>query len=210
MQIVRQTAFSYVISEPLPARRGFYFKLAAAFEKEVDALSGMTVNLMDIDEWLKGFIESIPANGFAVLENHAEEILRQARGYLHSRAVIQNAQLISLCLSEERNWSLAWNKAMPADQYLFECSHFFESIHVDCPALLQIFFQWQVSCLQDFDFSYESLKLLKSSGLSSMSSIEDNIQKLNYLFNTSLKTGGALKNIWVANKEYGYAFCCRP
>ena len=208
MQIVRQKAFSYVITEPLPVRRGFYFKLAAGFQKEVEPHSGMTVNLTDVDSWLNSFIQKIPENGFAVSESHPEQILLQAREFLQFCAHGRKAKLVSLSLSEERNWSLNWNESLPAGHFLFECSHFFESFHADCKPLLRIFFQWQVSSMKAYDYPYESLKLLKSCGLDSCASMEANIDKLADLCKAELGSTSFLQKIAIENKAGGYVFHC--
>ncbi len=52
LQLVREIPIYTTIQGALSSRRGFLFHLSAGFSHEVDPLSGMSVNLVKVDEWL--------------------------------------------------------------------------------------------------------------------------------------------------------------
>lgn len=52
LQFVREIPIRIVIEGASSARRGFLFYLAAGFFKEIDPLSGMSVDLVLVDQWL--------------------------------------------------------------------------------------------------------------------------------------------------------------
>ena len=49
LQLIRETPIRVVSEGTLSSRRGFLFYIAAGFSKEVDPLSGMSVDLVQVD-----------------------------------------------------------------------------------------------------------------------------------------------------------------
>jgi len=66
IHLVRRTSFSAAVQEPSSGGRrsrakgfGYNYRLEAYFEGEIDPLTGMIINLVDIDRWLKELTDQL-------------------------------------------------------------------------------------------------------------------------------------------------------
>ena len=160
LQFVREIPVRILIEKASSERRGFLFYLAAGFAKEIDPLSGMTVNLVKVDQWLtqlKANLEKDVFNSFA-------EIMAIARLNLVEQAEKEGATLKSLRFREERNWSFSWDARQSPEQMLVSHLHFTEAFTQDPEIfdLLKIEFSWQRLANCEADFQHEGFKILKS------------------------------------------------
>lgn len=74
-----------------------FFKLAAGFSKPVDLQSGMTVNLVLVNQWLKEAIQHLSAGNFA----DEQAALRRIEGGLRDHARSVGAELTRVQLTGE-------------------------------------------------------------------------------------------------------------
>lgn len=205
IQVVRQKSFGYVISKPLPQRRGFYFHMSAGFYKDIDALTGMSINLVEVDQWLQQFVDSMLNRDSSSAPLSAQDLLFLARSYLEERARKSNTILASLALKEERQWTVSWDRGMAEGCCTFESGHFFESFHADYLGLFKIFFKWQRHQAASTDLAFESLRLLKCSRMDSSAALSVNIEKLRTLIDFELPSGPRLKGLRIVNKSQNYS-----
>ena len=167
LQFVREIPIRILIQKASSERRGFLFYLAVGFSKEVNPLSGMTVNLMLVDEWLKELKEALESAPFISTHDNLNasfaEIMAITRLSLVEKAVQESATLISLEFREERSWSFSWNHQMPAEELSMKYNHFMEAFPLTASEfdLLKIEFKWRRQQNCEADFHHEDFKILK-------------------------------------------------
>lgn len=170
LSFVREIPLSIVIEGALSARRGFLFYVSAGFHAPVDPLSGMSVNLVLVDQWLaelKNHLESKSWLAEAEILNPTwAAVLDEARSFLNHRAEASEVQLYSLNFREERHWSFSWDATMTLLQSRFSYSHYLESLPPENQfELLKLNFIWRHDAqygLNQDDYRHEGFKLLKS------------------------------------------------
>lgn len=164
LQLVREIPLRTVIKTSL-YRRGFLFYVAAGFSKDLDPESGMTVNLVQVDEWLNN-LKQIAEAGEAdsSLDNPQEffmDLMQKAKQILGQHAEMAGSQLNSLCFREERGWSFSWVRSAEANMY-FTYPFFIEAFSENGDfELLKVKLKWQYRGDKEIDFFSEGLKLLK-------------------------------------------------
>lgn len=167
LQFVRQIPIRILIQGASSERRGFLFKVAAGFSKEVDPLSGMTVNLVLVDRWLRDLKCSLEADVFVsksgILSHAFAEIMAVTRLNLLERAEEEGATLTSLEFREERSWSFSWSHHMTAEEMDFSYTQFMEAFphSPEIFDLLKIEFVWRRQQGSEEDFQHEGFKILK-------------------------------------------------
>lgn len=167
LQFVREIPLRVVLQGTLSSRRGFLFHMAAGFSKDIDELSGMSVNLLQVDQWLQAAAQAFTQDEVAYEGENLTSPLgawaSNIRNYLAQQANFAGAVLTSLTFREERGWSFAWNSELNDGQMLFTYAHFIETLPPEGEFdLLKIHFTWlrQVECQEDYQ--YQGFKLLKS------------------------------------------------
>lgn len=167
LQFVREIPIRILIQKASSERRGFLFYLAAGFSKEVNPLSGMTVNLVLVDQWLKELKEAVESAPFISEHDNLNasfaEIMAVTRLNLVEKAEQEGASLISLEFREERSWSFSWDHEMPVEELSMKYNHFMEALPL-IPSesdLLKIEFKWRRQQNCDADFHHEDFKILK-------------------------------------------------
>lgn len=201
LQFVREIPIRIVLQGALSSRRGFLFHLAAGFRPAgdyVDPLSGMSVNLVTVDQWLaelKAEMESTSWNyDGGTLPPALAEVLVRARQILSAKAASTGVSLASLKFREERGWNFQWAVSQP-EQLKFTYSHYLEFLpqHEEF-RLLRLDLTWSRVSSCDSDFQHEGFKLLKTV---QTSRFEDLLQMLSGFQGQRLESGSFLKSVEV-------------
>lgn len=202
LQFVREIPIRITLKGALSSRRGFLFYLAAGFSPKsgrIDPLSGMTVNLMDVDQWLGALKAELERDLFvsksASLNHALAEVMAVARLKLAENAEPADAVLTSLTFREERGWSCQWNSQQSPEQQRFVYSHFLELVpQGQGSQLLRLDFVWCRVFDCEADYQHEGFRLLK--GLS-LSGLEDVLAQAASLKGHKLSSGSSLESIRV-------------
>lgn len=197
LQFVREIPLRIVMEGALSQRRGFLFYLAAGFHHEVDTLSGMSVNLMDVDEWLWGLKNDLEGSLLQTPSeslNHAyAELMAIARLRLSERAAEQGALLTSLVFREERGWSFSWESSLSPETLIFSHGQWVELISgADKFDLARVEFAWSRVQGCEEDFAHESLRVMKSLADKTVAEVLGHLRGQIVL---RLPSGSYLKNI---------------
>lgn len=199
LQFVREVPISIVIEEAPSQRRGFLFHLAAGFSKSVDPLSGMTVNLVLVDQWLA----DLKANLEKDFHTSFADIMALTRRNLLENADKEAAHLVSLSFREERGWSFSWVASEPPEVLNFSYSHYLESFPKDEKFdLLKVIFHWRRLPGCEEDFQHEGFKLLK--GVSLRESV-DLQEDLSQCVGHRLSSGSFLQKVEIQYLGSGYS-----
>ncbi|MBO9666607.1 MAG: hypothetical protein J7501_07310 [Bdellovibrio sp.] len=167
LQFVREIQVSVLTQGASSSRRGFLFNVAAGFSKDINPLSGMTVNLMLVDQWLGELKSELEADVFVSssesLSHVFAEIMAVTRLNLIEQAEKENAQLTSLEFREERGWGFAWQHHQSPEEITVKHSHFLEAFVQDPKefGLLKVEFEWLRKANCETDFAHEGFKILK-------------------------------------------------
>lgn len=183
LQFVRQIPIRIVIQGTLSSRRGFLFSLAAGFSKKVDPLTGMSVNLSEVDKWLveaeNRFSGFLSVSDYDSIHDGIADWVQAIQSFLSEKAKGEGAILSSLTLREERGWEVSWNLQLPEAKLLFTYSHYLEVF----PAkerfdLLKVNFTWmrRVGCT--VDCQHEGFKILKAMKPQDVSSLENSLKQV--------------------------------
>lgn len=202
LQFVREIPIRIVI-EASSARRGFLFHVAAGFFKDIEPLSGMSADLMLVDQWLMGLKKDLEQTLFITSSesfNHSfAEILAVTRLNLMEEAEREGTLLKSLLFREERGWSFSWDSSLPAGALIVSHSLYLESFarsaaanDVEAFDLLKVTFNWSRKQGCEADFSHETLKLLKACQRHGSDKLH---QKLQAVLGTTLPSGSFVKSI---------------
>lgn len=197
LQFVREIPIRIVIQGALSSRRGFLFHLAAGFSHEVDPLSGMSVNLMFVDEWLwklKKDLEKDPFISSRESLNHAfAEIMAVARLNLTEKAAELGVKLSSLTFREERGWSFSWKSSQTPEEMTFQYKHYIESVPKDDAFdLLRVAFDWERVQGCEADYQHEGFLLLKPIAAKDSETLREELSKC---IGHQLSTGSRVRNI---------------
>lgn len=185
-------------------RRGFLFSLAAGFSKDIDPLSGMSVNLVDVDQWMTELQNSMQGKVYDLESDiHlAARLVYECRDRLRKSAEASGVALTSLKLTEERSGVFSWDTHVREGFFNQECSYyleFFEDGHfVD---LLQMRFRWLSPNTCQEDLFSEGLKLLKDVRALSQ---EDLAQTLSPFKGILQEKGNILEAIVLEYRSLGY------
>lgn len=206
LQFVREIPIRIVLQGALSNRRGFLFYMSVGFSAEVDPLSGMTVNLVAVDEWLGSLKEDLEESIFISptdsLYHAYAELMAVSRLNLLEKADKENVKLTSLRFREERGWSFSWDSQLPADEMNFSFSHYLESLSSsERFDLLKLEFEWrrQPSC--ESDLQHEGFKILKEVSQVPAADLRPKLhESLGYL----LKSGTSLVRIHIHHLGEGY------
>ena len=207
LQFVREIPISIVIEGASSARRGFLFHLAAGFSKDVNPLSGMTVNLMLVDQWLGDLKSALEQDVFVSksesLSHAFAEILAVTRLNLIEQAEKEQATLMSLSFREERGWGFSWNNKLSPEQMLVRNSHFLEAFLQDREsfALLKAEFEWLRVANCESDFSHESFKIVKNLSVKSFAELSE---ALSTRKGQQLPSGSRLESVTIHHLSEGF------
>lgn len=202
LQFVREIPIRITLQGTLSSRRGFLFHLAAGFapkDGHIDPLSGMSVNLMDVDRWLGAlkaeFERDLFVSKSASLNHALAEVMAVARLKLAENAEGAGAALHSLTFREERGWSFQWNLHQSPEEQRFVYSHFLELVpkNQTCE-LVRLDFSWHRVFDCEAEYQHEGFRLLK--GLS-LSGLDDLLFRLQELKGHTLSSGTCLEDISV-------------
>lgn len=202
LQFVREIPIRITLKGALSSRRGFLFHLAAGFSPKsgrIDPLSGMSVNLMDVDQWLGALRAELERDVFisknASLNHALAEVMAVARLKLAENAEQADTVLSSLTFREERGWSFQWNLQQSPEQQRFVYSHFLELVPQgkSCQ-LLRLDFVWCRVYDCEEDYQHEGFRLLK--GLT-LSGLDDILMQAASLKGRKLSSGSYLESIQV-------------
>lgn len=165
LQFVREIPIQVIVQKASSERRGFLFYVAAGFSKEINPLSGMTVNLTQVDKWLQDLKKDLEKEAFVSsaenINQALSELLTKSRLQLAAQAQTEKATLVSLQFREERSWSFSWSEEQEGE--LFKYDHFLE-VFPKSPqefALLKIEFCWRRALHCEVDLRHEGFKILK-------------------------------------------------
>lgn len=208
LQFVREIPISIVLQTASSARRGFLFKVAAGFSKEINPLSGMSVNLVLVDQWLADLKKDLEQTVFESesdsLSHAFAEVLAVSRLNLTGNAVEEDAELISLDFREERGWGFAWNHLQSPVEMMVKHSHYLEGflVHPEEASLCRVEFVWLRTQDCETDFAHEGFKILKNL---SAKSFEELQTKLALHKGGELDSGSFLAEIHIHNLSKGYS-----
>ena len=207
LQFVREIPISIVIEGASSARRGFLFHLAAGFSKDVNPLSGMTVNLMLVDQWLWDLKSAIEQDVFVSksesLSHAFAEILAVTRLNLIEQAEKEQATLASLSFREVRGWGFSWSNKLSPEQMLVRNSQFLEAfLQVrESFALLKAEFEWLRVANCESDFSHESFKIVKNLSVKSFAELSE---ALSTRKGRQLPSGSRLESVTIHHLSEGF------
>lgn len=191
LQFVRKTSLSFALGLGSPSQKVFLFHLAAAFSKPVDPLSGMSVNLVLVDQWLHDLKASLldlqnsdPQNKLqqGVQQKtqsplgSIEDLVLWSADFLKSKALQEGAQLSSLCFQEERGRSWSWDAVEPTAlrrgfSYFLEAPALQEGLH-----LLKLHLEWAGAAL-DHVLEQEGSQILQMIPSSQFQDLQNFLQK---------------------------------
>ncbi|MGE9743946.1 hypothetical protein ACQORX_03790 [Bdellovibrio bacteriovorus] len=202
LQFVREIPIRITLKGALSSRRGFLFYLAAGFSPKsghIDPLSGMSVNLMDVDQWLGALKAELERDLFvsksASLNHALAEVMAVARLKLAENAEGAGTVLRSLTFREERGWSFEWNAKQSPEEQRFVYSHFLELVPKDQTCkLVRLDFSWRRVFDCEGEYQHEGFRLLK--GLK-ISGLEDLLVQLQPLKGFKLPSGSTLEDVSV-------------
>ncbi|WP_415061935.1 hypothetical protein [Bdellovibrio sp.] len=199
LQFVREIPISIVIEAAPSQRRGFLFHLAAGFSKDVDPLSGMTVNLMAVDQWLSDLKVNLEKAAFISFA----EVMAVARLTLLERANKEAATLQSLSFREERGWAFSWNSEDSEDVLNFSYAHYLESFPKNEKFdLLKVVFHWRRLQNGEEDFQHEGFKLLKELSLKESVDLHESLHDC---VGHRLASGSFLQKVEILHLGAGYS-----
>ncbi|MFV8258050.1 hypothetical protein ACNQKP_09595 [Bdellovibrio bacteriovorus] len=159
----------------------------------------MSVNLMDVDQWLGALKAELERDLFvsksASLNHALAEVMAVARLKLAENVEGAGAVLHSLTFREERGWSFGWNAQQSPEEQRFVYSHFLELVPQDQSSqLLRLDFVWCRVFDCEADYQHEGFRLLK--GLK-LSGLEDVLSQAAALKGRKLASGSSLEFIRV-------------
>lgn len=207
LQFVREIPISIVLQSASSARRGFLFKLAAGFSKEINPLSGMSVNLVSVDQWLAALKTDLEQTVFESksesLSHAFAEIMAVVRLNLVEQAEKEQAQLSSLDFREERGMGFSWNHQQSPEELVIKHVHFLEGFLANAAeaSLLKVEFSWLRVPDCEADFSHEGFKILK---ILAAKNFEDLCSKLALHKGGELESGSYLAQIQLHNLSKGF------
>ncbi|WP_413557587.1 hypothetical protein [Bdellovibrio sp. HCB209] len=208
LQFVREIPISIVTQSASSARRGFLFKMAAGFSKEINPLSGMSVNLVLVDQWLGKLKTDLEQSVFISksesLSHAFAEIMAVARLNLIEQSEKEGAELTSLEFREERGWGFFWQHLQSPEHLVIKHSHFVEGFLTDTDnaALLKVEFEWMREPDCEGDFAHEGFKILKVLKGKNLSELQ---AQLALHKGGELESGSSLSQIHIHNLSKGYS-----
>lgn len=166
LQFVRQIPVQVFIQKALSSRQGFLFHISAGFCHDVDPLSGMSVNLKVVDEWLgelKARIEKSPfESSSSSLNDVLVQLLTFSKIQLAKMAESSGARLVSLSFQEVRGMHLFWDEGLSGSKIYFKSRHYLETFTKDGRFdLVQVSITRPHLLGSDCDYHVEELRVLK-------------------------------------------------
>jgi hypothetical protein len=208
LQFVREIPISVTIQKTLSHRRGFLFHVAAGFAGNVDAESGMIVNLVYVDQWLQDLKAQLEAQTFATESESLNEVFAavhsEAAQFLQTRVrkFGQGLKLSQLTFREERGFGFS-SYLVPVNSP--QDLEFFNTQYLELvpPAseeavskLIKIKTHWQHHKGSPADYAHESFKLLKP--LMQLNA-DELLEPLAQIKNHTLESGSRLARIEVVD-----------
>ncbi len=203
LQFVREIPIRIHCQAP-SERRGFLFHLSVGFSKDIDPDTGMSVNLVEVDAWLKD-LQNVFQDKVLELRNEehlAARLTYDCRDFLRRYTVPAGVLITFVRLSEERSGVFIWDQNVREGFFSQECSYFLEFFEegkfVD---LLQMHFKWlsPLSCQEDL-FS-EGLKLLKDVRAVSQTDLAETLTPFKGFLH---EKGSILESISLEYRSLGY------
>ncbi|WP_246845950.1 hypothetical protein [Bdellovibrio sp. ZAP7] len=182
--------------------------MAAGFSKEINPLSGMSVNLVLVDQWLaelkKDLEQTVFQSKSESLSHAFAEIMAVTRLNLIEHAEKEKAQLISLEFKEERGWGFAWNHDQSPENLLIKHTHFLEGFLTDPSeaSLCKVEFVWLRTPDCETDFAHEGFKVLK---VLAAKNFQDLQTKLSLHKGGELDSGSILVEIHIHNLSRAFS-----
>lgn len=164
LQLVREVPIRIIVQTASLARRGFLFYCSVGVSKAVDSMTGMTVNLLDLDQWLhhvQGKLEkTVWVSNSETVVPALKQALVSARQQLVLEAAKQDALIASLEFREERLWSFGLNLK---NEWTYKSTHFLEAFLTSEQDfdILKIEFHWKRGPDCETDLQHEAFKILK-------------------------------------------------
>lgn len=191
LQFVREVPVRILMQKTSSERRGFLFYLSAGFSKEINPLSGMTVNLVEVDKWLSELRYEMQES---IFESSLDEVMAFARDFLQERAATEKAELVSVEFREERSWSFAWSNEQAEDTMTIKYQHYLEAFALQPEdfGLLKIEFSWLRAAHSEIDFQHEGFKILKNLAPKNPSQLREQLQAHRGMF---LSDGSSLASV---------------
>ncbi|WP_255490320.1 hypothetical protein [Bdellovibrio sp. KM01] len=182
--------------------------MAAGFSKEINPLSGMSVNLVLVDQWLgdlkKDLEQTVFQSKSESLSHAFAEIMAVTRLNLVEHAEKEKAQLISLDFREERGWGFSWNHLQSPEDLMIRHTHFLEGFLVDPSeaSLCKVEFVWLRAPDCEVDFGHEGFKVLKVLAAQTFNEL---CAKLALHKGGELESGSVLSEIHVHNLSKNFS-----
>lgn len=207
LQFVRETPIRIHFQETLSMRRGFlssesrlfFFHVSAGFSKAVDPLSGMTVNLVLVDQWLADLKKNFESDSQGALL----EMVFQARSFLQEKAKKEGAILTHLDFREERGWSLSWAPDLGDKELRMSSVYFLESLPKNEKGdLIKLQLRWRGSWSPQADLFAEGFRLIKNLPREEASSLQKEVASL---IGTRVSAGPFLESALIQYLGEGYS-----
>jgi len=166
LQFVRQIPLRIVTQGALSDRRGFLFYASVGFHKDVDPLSGMSVNLVKVNACLAKLKSDVEKEVFSKDSEgwgpvFSQVLLRLRQDLVHF-AEQEGAQLTSLLLLEERGLEILWDTQEERQNFLISHKEYLESYKDGKSCLLGVRLRWMRHGACHADYRDESLRILKT------------------------------------------------
>ncbi|KHD87664.1 MAG: hypothetical protein OM95_13005 [Bdellovibrio sp. ArHS] len=210
LSFVRETSLNIVLEGALSTRRGFLFYVSAGFYAPINPLSGMSVNLVSVDQWLLELKAHLEAKVWVaeteVLNPVWSTVLEEARDFLSQRAHAEKAVLQSLSFREERHWGFSWKATQTLLQTQFTYEHYLESLPVGNRfELLKVCFLWEHDSRDGVnldDYRHEGFKLLKTAAAKNSESF---LEEARSWVGVTLASASRLQQIKIDYLTSGYS-----
>ena len=210
LQFVREVSIPILIQKASLEQRGFLFHISAGFSGNINPFTGMSANLVHIDQWLAQLRQKLQSQIFYSESDNLNEAFAKIVGFIRSelsqQALGDKVELTSLVCREERGLSLVWDKSLPEDQFDIKYFHFLEAFPQRLADfdLLKIEFCWRRQSLCHLDLQHEGFKILKSVQSANIQKMSDLRQVLRQSLKSQLSSGSLLQGISIYSLVAGY------
>lgn len=116
----------------------YAFQLSTGFSKPVDVLTGMSVNLVEVDAWQEEFARRFDSDSTSKeLSEAIRKLVEQAEDFFSQKALQTQAKLESFSFEEIRGWGFFWKPS----QSFFQTKHIVEDLGAH--DALEMFLRWK-------------------------------------------------------------------
>lgn len=205
LQFGREIPIRIVIEKASSERRGFLFYLAVGFAGDIDPLTGMVINLVDVDQWLTQIKSFFETEVFQFAGNNQDHALLDVFTKMKEQLQLKSPALVCLSLREERGWSLHWNKQASSGNFLWTYSYFLEALPFSMEQfdLMKVELRWLKSGNCSFDLQSEGVQVIKRLQHQKPKSMAELRQGLHQFINLKLPSGSCLQEISIHSLGYG-------